>query len=165
MEFEALREGIVSSLIASVIFTGLGAISLKYWKNVALGVGALAFISVSGAAVIWGVQSAIERYEENRKVVHVQDRLDRFLKGNYKSEYDLGWRVEVHKVKPRLMLAFVYPDDVVISKSYHPFYDIFTRAAISEMLKNEGYSREPQWLFRLRPLSEEEFLQQLEAQG
>lgn len=157
--------GVLESLVASIIVTGLAAISLRYWKNIALGLGAMLFIAIACTAVIWGIQSAFDKYQEHKEVVYVQDRIDRYVKGNYKTYYDQGWRIKVDNVNPRLVLALGYPENIDVSKVYHPFYTPSVRMNVTNMLKNEGYSKEPAWVFIVNPISEEEYLKQLEAQG
>lgn len=162
MEIPEFWINVIASLVASIIFTGIGAILLKYWKGLAIGIGALAFIAGAGTLVIWGINSAVDSYNESREVVYLQKKVDRFIKGNYKDQYDEGWRANVHKISPRLVMALSYPEQVKAHKTPHPFYNHDFQFEISEMLKDEGYSNRPFWVFEVRPISEEEYNKILE---
>ncbi len=165
MEISEFWQNVFASMVAALILTGLGKITLKYWKNIVVSFGAALFIAAVGSVVILGVSAAIKSYKDSVEISYLQDKIDRYTRGNYKMYYEKGWRIDLHKVKPRLILAFTFPERASSYQEHHPLYSKAFIAGIKNLLKNEGYAQSPYWVFELRALDENEFNMLLEPKA
>lgn len=152
MTIDEFTLSVVASLLAGVILSFLGRIGIKYWKEYLVPIGATFFISFVAAIVIFGVQFAVEKYQEHSEITHVQERIDRYLMGNSPKEYEYGWRIEILKLKPEIVLSLYWPKKEARNPGFHPWNNERVKDEISTILKNEGHPGLPKWYYTVHAI-------------
>jgi len=145
MSINEFTFSIIASLIAGIILVLIGRVSLKYWKQFLIPIGFTIFLSGTAAVVIFGVSYAVEKYQIHSETIYLQNKIDRYLKGNYPEEFKYGWRIDILKLKPKIILSFYWPKKEAEKPSYHPWNKEEIKQQIINFLKNEGHSIEYGW--------------------
>lgn len=144
--------GALGSLLGGLALTIILRVGLNAWKRIVVPLGLMIVVGLAASLIIYGSLSLVREVSQAREIAFLQERIEKYIKGNHSTYFEEGFTVNVVMVKPRVWLGFTWPHGSSDRYGRSPIDTNEIQKDIVSLVNNEGYPGTPVFGYTLQPV-------------
>ena len=155
MTFSDFWLSVLASIFAAILLAIAAKITLEKWKQLVIGFGATAFVTLVVSVIIFAGITVTKEVSAHHARSSLQDKISGYTKGHYPEDVKKGYGVDVLEIRERVFLGFRYPDGEAYP-SPHPLSNPIFNAEVTRLLNDNGFPGSPVWGYPMKPATAEQ---------